>query len=162
MENRMLTKSIRLTKEDSIGLADIIKNDPRVERGPSEALRICFEDAATSIPIWREVNELAQKLDYTENVILEGNETKTFLVSEDVFNKVFDSICAQFGSTRPRASFITRLCIYNTRLKLYDQSQEKIHSESINNIHSKVDEFKDLSTDDKLVEIYKLLIKGGI
>ncbi len=134
----MLTKSIRLNKQDGIGLADIIANDPRVERGPSEALRICFEDAATFIPTWKDVKELARKLEYPENLVLEGNDTKTFVVSEEVYCRVYNSICEQLGCTRPRASFITRLCIYNTRLKLRDeqlQEKEKLHLESLDNIH---------------------------
>lgn len=45
----MLNKSIRLTKEDVIGLNEIINNDPRIEKGQSEALYYVFKDAAADI-----------------------------------------------------------------------------------------------------------------
>jgi len=48
----MLNKSIRLTKEDVIGLNEIITQDPRIEKGQSEALYYSFKDAATNIPNW--------------------------------------------------------------------------------------------------------------
>ena len=126
MKTVLLSKSIRLTAEDRIGLADIVANDPRVERGPSEALRICFEYAALNIPNWKDVKEKAKSLDYPDGLKFEGCDTKTFLVPKEVFGTVLESINTRLGTTRPRVSFITRLCIYNTRLKLHSVSCDTV------------------------------------
>ena len=159
----MLSKSIKLNKQDNIGLADIVKNDPRVERGPSEALRICFEDAASNIPDWDEVMKKADdELEYPENDTLEGNDTKTFLVDEDIYSKVFESVCQQLNCTRPRASFITRLCIFNTRLKLHAQTAQIVDTRESDNDKREelIERFRTLTIDEKLEEIYKRLLGG--
>ena len=46
----MVTKSMRLTREDAIGIQKIIKEDIRVEKTPSEALFYAYKDAAETIP----------------------------------------------------------------------------------------------------------------
>lgn len=116
----MMTKSIRLTNSDSLFLADIVLKDQRIERGPSEAIRLCFEDAAKNIPSWKEVGEKAKKFKKNDAENTESTfETRTFKVEEKVFKMVRDSINNQLGLSKPRISFITRLCIYNAWLKLH-------------------------------------------
>lgn len=129
----MLTKSLRLTKVDAVGLAEIIQKDPRIEHGASEALRICFEDAAANITItsWKEISEKAKKLNNSAIEIEESllETTKTFLVDEEVFHIVRNSIIEELGLSRPRISFIARLCIYNARLNLYSEKEESEKTE---------------------------------
>lgn len=125
--NQILTKSIRLTKEDAVSLADIVEKDPRVERGSSEALRICYEDAAANIPNWKEILEESRHLDYSGRDADDSKELSTisFLVGEKEFMAVLESVRSQMELSRPRISYITRLCIYAARLKLYQKQHER-------------------------------------
>lgn len=163
-KNHKVTKSIKLTRKDEIALADIVQKDPRIEHGASEALRICLEDAAAAAPNWVEVTRKAEKLDYPENLTLDGSETRSFVVSPEVFGKVYNSVCQQLDTSRPRSSFVIRLCIYHTRLKLYqpqeNQPQEKVLEEP-DMLLSKadlIDQFKTLGTDQRLLVMYELLL----
>ena len=54
----MVTKSMRLTREDAIGIQKIIKEDIRVEKTPSEALFYAYKDAAETIPDWNRIKKL--------------------------------------------------------------------------------------------------------
>ena len=122
---KMVSKSIKLTREDSIALADIVARDSRVEHGPCEALGVCFADAALNPPDWVSVRARAKALDYPEELAMDGNLTKSFIVSEEHLFAVNKCILNAFPEiTRPRFSFVTRLCILNTRLKLHNMSAE--------------------------------------
>lgn len=123
---RMATKSINLRREDAVGLSVIIEKDPRVERGASEALRYCFEDAARDIPDWNKVREDAKGLDY--EIKIPENDigvTRTFLVEDEVYLKVFKSVVEQLNMKKPQVSFLTRLCIYAARLRLESKNFNK-------------------------------------
>jgi len=118
-EGIVLSKSIRLTKEDVIGLNEIIKNDPRIEKGHSEALYYAFKDAAANIPNWTEVSQA--KFEGDKDVEISPDDfsiVKTFSIEQDDFYKVLESINKQLGTSRPRFSFITRLCILAARMRL--------------------------------------------
>ncbi len=126
---KMVSKSIKLTREDSIALADIVARDSRVEHGPCEALGVCFADAALNPPDWVSVRARAKALDYPEELAMDGNLTKSFIVSEEHLSAVNKSILNAFPEiTRPRFSFIMRLCILNTRLRLYNNMSAEENS----------------------------------
>lgn len=127
----MSTKSINLKHDDAVGLADIIEKDPRVG-GPSEALKYCFEDAARIIPNWESVIEKAKELDYAKNIPERDiGVTRTFIVEDEVYIRVFNSVKEQLHMKKPQASFLTRLCIYASRVKYYEEKIENTEQQII-------------------------------
>lgn len=119
------TKSINLKHDDAVGLSVIVEKDHRIERGPSEALRYCFEDAAREIPDWNDVLEKAKKLDYTIDIPESAvGITRTFLVEDKTYEEVFKSVCEQMNMKKPQVSYLTRLCIYAARLRLETGKEE--------------------------------------
>lgn len=174
--SQLLTKSIKLSREDAISLNEIVRKDPRIERGLSEALRICYEDAAMNIPQWKTVLEEAEHLDYSGDSADASRESSTisFLIGEDVFSRVLASVREQLGYARPRGTFITRLCIKAARCKLIREASSSAASDnppqdiprSDNSAANRIipglslEEFKDLDdTDEKLNAIYKKLLE---
>ena len=112
-------KSIRITKQDAISLGEIISLDPRVERGQSEAIYYSFKDAAKNIPDWVSVSNM--KFPEDKNAEIDSEEysiNRTFSVAEEDFEIIRKSINDQLGLTRPRISFIVRLCITALRMRL--------------------------------------------
>lgn len=129
----MITKSINMKHDDAVSLADIISKDNRFN-GPSEALKYCFEDAAREIPHWEKVIEQAKKLDYKADIQESDiGATRTFLVEEEVYMSVLESVKEQFKMKKPQASFLTRLCLSNARIKFYFTKNKdlEIKAESI-------------------------------
>jgi len=115
----MLNKSIRLTKEDVIGLNEIIAHDPRIEKGQSEALYYSFKDAATNIPNWSEVAKAKFEEDNDIEISPEDiSKIRTFNIERQDFDAVRNSINEQLGMSRPRISYMTRLCILAARVNL--------------------------------------------
>ena len=115
----MLNKSIRLTKDDVAGLNEIISHDPRVEKGQSEALYYSFKDAATNIPDWSEVAKA--KFEDDNDIEINSDDIskiRTFNIERQDFDAVKNSINTQLGMTRPRISYMTRLCILAARINL--------------------------------------------
>ena len=122
----MLSKSIRLTREDVIGLNEIINNDPRIEKGQSEALYYIFKDAAANIPNWSEVAKTKFKEDKDIEISPDDYSIiRTFSIEEEDFYKVRNSINEQLNLSRPRISYMTRLCIIAARRKLKNKSISK-------------------------------------
>lgn len=113
----MLNKSIRLTKEDAIGLQVIISHDPRVEKGQSEALYYVFKDAARNIPDWSVVAKTKFNNDSNVNVEPDFANIKTFYIEENDFNTVLESLKQQLHLTKVRISYMTRLCILAARMR---------------------------------------------
>lgn len=134
MKGKMLTKSIRLKKADAICLSEVMENDPRVERGSSEALRICYEDAALNIPDWKNVVEIANKFEFDTEINENDLETKSFVVADDIFNRVVESINTQLEITNPRISFVTRLCIYAAKIKVSDVAENTMSATSFEEV----------------------------
>lgn len=125
----MLNKSIRLTKEDVIGLNEIINHDPRIEKGQSEALYYSFKDAATNIPNWSEVAKV--KFDGDRDIELSPDDysnIRTFNIEQEDFERVRNSINGQLNLSKPRISYMTRLCILAARMRLKNERtmEEKI------------------------------------
>lgn len=121
----MATKSINLKHDDAVGLADIVEKDPRVG-GPSEALRYCFEDAARENPDWQKVIDEAKTLNYDVQIPESDiGVTRTFIVEDDVYSTVFSSVTKQLNMKKPQVSFLTRLCIYAARVKLFQQTKQQ-------------------------------------
>lgn len=115
----MLNKSIRLTKEDVIGLNEIINHDPRIEKGQSEALYYAFKDAATNIPNWSEISK--KKFEGDKDIEISPDNysnIRTFNIEEEDFVKVRNSLNEQLNLYRPRISYMTRLCILAARIRL--------------------------------------------
>lgn len=115
----MLSKSIRLTKGDVIGLQELINHDPRIEKGQSEALYYAFKDAAANIPNWSVV--ATTKFEGDNNVELDPNDysnIRTFNIEQEDFDVVVDSIKTQLPITKLRISYMTRLCILAARMRL--------------------------------------------
>lgn len=121
-EDIMLNKSIRLTKEDVIGLNEIINHDPRIEKGQSEALYYSFKDAAANIPDWSVVAKA--KFEGDSDIEISSDEysnIRTFNIEQKDFEKVADSIKEQLNLSRPRISYMTRLCILAARMRLKNE-----------------------------------------
>ena len=168
---KMITKSIKLSKEDAINLADIVKKDPRLERGFSEAIRICCEDAALHIPRWDAVLKESKDLDYTGEDTDSSKESSTisFLVGEDTFYQILTSVREQLGYARPRSTFVTRLCIKAARLRLCRKAPEPaVYAGSALDAAAEISaspqqalaDFIDLkNTDEKLNLIYQKLLE---
>lgn len=114
----MLNKSIRLTKEDVIGLNEIINHDPRIEKGQSEALFYSFKDAAEEIPNWSEVAKAKFEGDSDIEISSDEYSIRTFNIEQKDLDTVVDSIKKQLHLSKPRISHITRLCIINSRMKI--------------------------------------------
>jgi hypothetical protein len=115
----MLNKSIRLTKEDVIGLNEIINHDPRIEKGQSEALYYSFKDAAASLPEWSVIAKAKFESDKDINISPdEYSNIRTFNIEQEDFDKVRDSINDQLNMSRPRISYMTRLCILAARMRI--------------------------------------------
>ncbi|MBW9171218.1 hypothetical protein K2F43_08365 [Clostridium estertheticum] len=138
----MLNKSIRLTKEDAIGLQVIISHDPRVEKGQSEALYYVFKDAAKNIPIWADVAKT--KFDNAINAETEPDfaNTRTFYIEDNDFKIVLNSLRDQLHITKVRISYMTRLCIMAARMQI------------------NTEETSEMITNTPLVEVEKVRVNG--
>ena len=148
----MLNKSIKLSEKDRICLGDIIKRDHRMLKGPSEALRVIVEEAAENVPDWREVQRRADELGYPKELMI-GTDIGTFKIDEEAFLTVFGTIKQQLRLTKPRTSFVIRMCLLHARLKL--QSDKKIGLDE----SALLDNFRKLSLEEQLLKIYKLLLE---
>jgi hypothetical protein len=118
-DDTMLSKSIRLTKGDVIGLQELINHDPRIEKGQSEALFYAFKDAAANIPKWSVV--ATTKFEGDNNVELDPNDysnIRTFNIEQEDFDVVVKSFRDQLDISKPRISYMTRLCILAARMRL--------------------------------------------
>lgn len=125
----MLNKSIRLTKEDVIGLKELINHDPRIEKGQSEALYYSFRDAAANIPDWSVVAKVKFEGDSDVEIDLDDySNIRTFNIEQEDFDGVVDSIKHQLHITKLRISYMTRLCILAARMRLNTEKnvEEKI------------------------------------
>ena len=120
----MINKSIRPTKEDIIGIEEIIKNDMRVEKSPSEALYYAYKDAAEDIPDWNSIKNLRFNNDSEVNYQPSGG-TMSFTVDEKDFNIVVASLKQQLGIEKVRISYMTRLCILAARKRLVPAEREE-------------------------------------
>lgn len=151
----MLNKSIRLTKEDVIGLNEIINNDPRIEKGQSEALYYVFKDAAADIPKWSEVAKA--KFEGDKDIEISPDDysiIRTFSIEEEDFYKVRNSINEQLSLSRPRISYMTRLCILAARMRL---KNNKIKVDGVSLIR-KIAELLESTSEEATEKIIK--IKG--
>jgi hypothetical protein len=114
----MLNKSIRLTKDDAVGLQEIINHDPRVEKGQSEALYYVFKDAADNIPVWSEVAKVKFSNNSDVEIDQDYSSIRTFYIDENDFDTVVNSFYDQLNLKKVRISYMTRLCIAAARMKL--------------------------------------------
>lgn len=122
----MLNKSIRLTREDAIGLQEIINQDPRVEKGQSEALYYVFKDAANNIPVWSDVAKIKFNNDIDVEIDSDYSNIRTFYIDENDFDTVVNSFYDQLNLKKVRISYMTRLCIAAARIKLKSQNSPEM------------------------------------
>ena len=122
----MLNKSIRLTRADAIGLQEIINQDPRVEKGQSEALYYVFKDAANNIPVWSEVAKVKFNNDIDVEIDSDYSNIRTFYIDENDFDTVVNSFYDQLNLKKVRISYMTRLCIAAARIKLKSQNSSEM------------------------------------
>ena len=155
----MLNKSIKLSEKDRIGLGDIIKRDHRMLKGPSEALRVIVEDAAEDVPDWHEVQERADELGYPKELMIDGSDIKTFKINAEAFLAVLGTIKQQLHLTKPRTAFVVRMCILNARLRLQKDKRVRNEESIINEKSALLENFKQLSLEEQLFEIYKILLE---
>ncbi len=170
----MLNKSIRLTKDDVIGLQEIINHDPRVEKGQSEALYYSFKDAAANIPNWSVVAKA--KFRIKNDVEIDPDDysnIRTFIIEEQDFDKVLRSIKEELNLNKPRFSYMARLCILAARMRLNTEKTvekkivpvdvEKIRVDGISLIRKIADLFESDTEEanKKLMEI-KRIVEGGL
>lgn len=155
----MLSKSIKLSEKDRVGLGDIIKRDHRMLKGPSEALRVIVEDAAENVPDWRKVQERADGLGYPKELMIDGSDIKTFKINAEAFLAVLGTIKQQLHLTKPRTAFVVRMCILNARLRLQKDKRVRNEESIINEKSALLENFKKLSLEEQLFEIYKILLE---
>ena len=160
-----MKKSISLTAEDRRNIACIIKKDNRIEKpSPAEVLRVSFENAAAAPPDWNKIIEEYKKLppDNTSGKEIDeivGGNTKTFIIDNDLLAAVSESIKTQLNLLKPRFSYITRLCLYYLRLSSVSLKEESTNDTRSKYKHMSIEDFCALDTDEKLVEIYKMISK---
>ena len=122
----MLSKSIRLTREDAVGIQKIIEEDARVEKSPSEALFYAYKDAAETIPDWNSIKKL--RFDDEAEVDEQAyGGTISFSVDESDFETVVTSLKQQLNIEKVRISYMTRLCILAARTRAANvEKQEQV------------------------------------
>lgn len=154
----MLNKSIKLKNSDAAYLSAILaSDDPRVHnRGTSEVLHIIFDEAAQNTPNWKKVLKRGNELENSEAEDSMTGETKTFLVSEENYNAVYESVSKQLQLQKPRGSYLTRLALLSFRLLLLD-NQENSSMVSTDPQSLSEAEFSKLGVDDKLDVLFSLL-----
>ena len=170
----MLNKSIRLTKEDVIGLQELIDHDPRIEKGQSEALYYCFKDAAANIPNWSVVAKAKFKVKSDVEIDpADYSNIRTFSIEEQDFDKVVSSIKDQLCLMKPRISFMIRLCILAARMRLNSEKTvekkiapvdvEKVRIDGISLIRKIADLFEsDTEEAHKRIMEIKRIVEGGL
>ena len=153
--NNKLKKSLKLNDKDVLILDEIVERDVRITT-PAEAFTVAFEDAATFSPNWKEVIEQSTTLEFEKNTSeLTVNNVKSFIVDAEDYIKVVESVNNQIDTKRPRSSFVTRMAITALLIKLRNRSEFK---ENIKSSLS-IEQFASMSIDEKLNEIYRILIK---
>lgn len=131
----MVCKSIRLTREDAIGIQKIIKEDIRVEKTPSEALFYAYKDAAETIPDWNRI----KKLRFDDEVEIDEQAyggTISFSVDESDFEIVVASLKQQLNIEKVRISYMTRLCILaaRTRLANLEKKEQVVEVQNVDGV----------------------------
>ncbi|MCB2300581.1 hypothetical protein [Clostridium tagluense] len=123
----MYTKSIKLNREDAIGIEEMIQHDPRIEKGRSEALYYAYRDVAEAIKAklinWEDIKKAEFK--DTPDIEIVFADTMTFAIEDNDFEVILASLRADLDITKVRISYMTRLCIKYARIKL----QKKIVDE---------------------------------
>lgn len=130
----MLNKSIRPTKEDIIGIHKIIEGDMRVEKSQSEALFYAYKDAAENIPDWNAIKKLKFNDDSEVDDQTYGG-TMSFMVDENDFEIVVESLKQQLNIEKVRISYMTRLCILAARTRLTPaENDAKVEIQNIDGV----------------------------
>ena len=124
----MYSKTYRPTQKDLNGIKEIIANDPRIEKGQSQALYYAFKDAAQDIKNekldWKKISQ--HKFDDDSHDTYENIEyaaPSSFSVEESDWETVKNSFKEQLGVERIRISYLVRLCIAAARIRLTEQNE---------------------------------------
>lgn len=118
--------TITMQKEDAANLK-VIMQDQKIEKGTSEALRICVEDAFHLKPDFKKDLEKAKSFN-NANVIIDEEvdlKSKSFLVEEEIFQEVYNWIKENMGLHKPRISFVVKACLVSARVRFEEQNLQK-------------------------------------
>ncbi len=171
MEKKAIT--VNMTPEDASNLK-VVMQDSKIERGASETLRVCIEDAYRLKPDFKEDLEKSKNFD-NSNIVLEEAELKpkSFLVDNEIFQGVYKDVKENLGLLRPRISFVVRLCVCSARVRYeaennkYIPKEERIN-ESEGVLPTKGDmmmmlgrlyEDTSLKSKEKLIRIFEIMSK---
>ena len=118
-----VNKTIRFTKEDFIGIKDIMSKDPKCDN-PSKAMYYGFKDARENgFDIKRAAN---YKVKSDKEVEIEASEyiaAKSFSTEEEDWNYALDEYRTQLKVERVRISSLARLIISNYRMRLNNSEE---------------------------------------
>lgn len=144
----MYNKTYRPTREDAIGINELIEKDVRIEKGQSQALYYAFKDAhedglAGKLK-WEEIAKCRfgedKEVDISEE---EYSSARSFMVDEEDWDFVVQDFKTQLHIEKVRISYLTRLCIIAARMRLLDNSfEEKTVKVKIKNLDAAELEFK--------------------
>lgn len=122
MEKKAIT--VNMTPEDASNLK-VVMQDSKIERGASETLRVCIEDAYRLKPDFKEDLKKSKKFDNSDIVLEEAElKPKSFLVDSEIFQGVYKDVKDNLGLLRPRISFVVRLCVCSARVR-YEAENNK-------------------------------------
>lgn len=123
-----MIKSISLNQDDLFRINKIIDKKTALN-GVSEVLKFSYEEAARKIPDWHRVIEMSNKQKLIkEDAIEELNIKKatTFNIDDGTFNAVYKSVTDDLQYlTRPRISYITRLCVNALYLQILEEMKNE-------------------------------------
>lgn len=129
---KTLNKTVRFTKEDALGIRDIMMKDPKAETA-SKALYYAFKDAhengffikqAANYHVKSDKNEVIDEAEYAS--------PRSFSVEQTDWEAALEAYRTQLGVERVRISSLARLVIRNYRRKL--KGDPKPVKEEIKNI----------------------------
>lgn len=132
----MYNKTYRPTREDAIGINELIKSDARIEKGQSQALYYAFKDAADECKAgkikWAEIAKTVfpddDKIEIDDT---EYSSARSFSVEEADWDEVVKSFREQLNIEKVRISYLTRLCIIAARVRLKETEQNAINKEIV-------------------------------
>lgn len=175
MANRPIT--VGFQKEDAANLK-VIMSDSKVAKGPSEALRLCIEDAYRVKPNFKRDLEIARHFDDSNIVIDAENDlkTKSFLVDEDIFKSVYEDVKNQMGLLKPRISYVVKICLASARVRFEKENKQGFFAEDVNpektveeplpskgNLMMEVGRLYELGTDESIEKLKKIveIVRGN-
>lgn len=120
----MVNKTVRFTKQDYIGIADIMLMDPKCDT-PSRTMYYAYKDARENGFDLKQAAKYNVKSDKDVEVDpAEYSSAKSFSVEEVDWNFALDACRRQLKVERVRISYLSRLVISNYRKRLHEENPE--------------------------------------